>query len=81
MVRKLWIVVALAVAGVALTPDTAEAGRRRNRRNCCPPPCCPAPCCPTSCCNPCATACNPCGGVVAPVTPPTAPPPVATPAK
>jgi len=32
MLRKIWIVAALAVIGVALTPDTAEAARRRWRR-------------------------------------------------
>jgi hypothetical protein len=32
MLRKLWIVAALAVTGVALTPDTADAGRRQRRQ-------------------------------------------------
>jgi hypothetical protein len=83
MVRKIWIVACLTVAGIALTPDTAEAGRRRNRRNnCCPPPCCPQTCCNTGYnmgggmgCN----SCNSCGGMMsAPVATTTAPPPVAT---
>jgi hypothetical protein len=88
MVRKIWIVVALAVAGVALTPDTAEAGRRRARRN----NCCPQTCNP--CCNPCGTgygsqfasgcsSCSGCGGAMvgAPAVTTTAPPPVAAPSK
>lgn len=83
MVRKIWIVACLAVAGMALTPDTAEAGRRRNKKNNCCDPCCQPTCCQTSCCNTgCNTgcnSCNSCGGMVsAPVATTTAPPPVAT---
>ena len=79
MVRKMWIVAVLTVAGLAMTPDTAEAGRRRNKKNCCPQPCC----------NTCSTGCNTgcggsygggySGGMMGPVGVPTAPPPVAVP--
>jgi len=32
MSRKIWIVAVVALAGVALTPDTAEAGKRRRQK-------------------------------------------------
>jgi hypothetical protein len=76
MLRKIWIVAALTVACVALTPDTAEAGRRRKKNNCCQ----------TQACNTCntgySTGCSSCGGgsgmVGMPMGTTTAPPPVAT---
>jgi hypothetical protein len=83
MLRKIWIVAALTVAGVALTPDTAEAGRRRRKNNCCPT----TQCCTTTntCCNTGYTSgcssCGGCGGAMvggAPMGTMTAPPPVAT---
>ena len=70
---------ALTVAGVALTPDTAEAGRRRRKSNNC--------CQTSSCCNSgysggYSSGCSSCGGGMmmggAPMATTTAPPPVAT---
>ena len=82
MVRKLWIAAALACACVALTPDSAEAGRRRSKHNNCCNACntCGNTCntCSNSCntCNSCGS-CNSCGGMMAPMVG-TAPPPVVT---
>jgi hypothetical protein len=77
MLRKIWIVAALTVACVALTPDTAEAGRRRRKNDCCQPTCCN-----TGCNSGYNTGCNSCGGGMmmggAPMATTTAPPPVAT---
>jgi len=85
MLRKIWIVAVVACACVALTPDSAEAGRRKKKGNDC---CCQQTCCNTcnTGCNTCSTGCNSCsscnscgGGMVGGmVTTPTAPPPVAT---
>lgn len=84
MLRKIWIVAVVACACVALTPDSAEAGRRKKKGNDC---CCQQQTCCNTCntcnsgssCNSC-SSCSSCGGgmVGGMVTTPTAPPPVAT---